>query len=106
MTNAFTNDKGSLEERVNLFNQMALPGQPLGMHMGTSYLVNDLARENNRLAAEIELLREALRPFSDFGVNVDDNGWTSNIHREPISTWFGPSDFRYARAKLEGASND
>jgi hypothetical protein len=31
-----------LRERVSKFNRMELPGQPMGMHMGTSYLVNDL----------------------------------------------------------------
>lgn len=61
--------------------------------------------EEWQAAEEIAELREALNPFSDFGKNVDDNGWTSNIHREPISTWFGPSDFRIARAKIEGGSN-
>ena len=34
-----------LKERVNRFNMLQLPGQPQGMHMGTSYLVNDLLRE-------------------------------------------------------------
>jgi len=38
-----------LKERVDAFNRMQLPGQPPGMHMGTSYLVNDLWREVERL---------------------------------------------------------
>lgn len=38
-----------LEERVHKFNSLSLPGQPMGMHMGTSYLVNDLWREVQRL---------------------------------------------------------
>lgn len=38
-----------LEERVFKFNTLTLPGQPMGMHMGTSYLVNDLWREVKRL---------------------------------------------------------
>ncbi len=42
---------------------------------------------------ELEL---ALLPFAEFASNVDENGWTSGIHREPISVWFGPSDFREA----------
>lgn len=42
---------------------------------------------------ELEL---ALLPFAEFAIWVDDNGWTSTIHKEPISTWFGPSDFREA----------
>ena len=31
-----------LEERVFQFNSLQLPGQPMGMHMGTSYLISDL----------------------------------------------------------------
>lgn len=34
-----------LRDRVNKFNMLELPGQPMGMHMGTSYLVNDLWHE-------------------------------------------------------------
>lgn len=41
-----------LEKRVQQFNSLSLPGQPMGMHMGTSYLVNDLWREIQRLRAE------------------------------------------------------
>lgn len=36
--------EADLMERVKLFNLMQLPGQIQMMHMGTSYLVNDLAR--------------------------------------------------------------
>lgn len=38
-----------LKERVRQFNLSSLPGQPMAMHMGTSYLVNDLWREVLRL---------------------------------------------------------
>lgn len=62
MSDSFVNNKGRLEERVNLFNRMALPGQPLGMHMGTSYLVNDLMREVKRLR---EVLAECEEYFDD-----------------------------------------
>lgn len=41
--------KPSLEERVKLFNSLSLPGQPMMMHMGTSYLVKDLWDEVERL---------------------------------------------------------
>jgi len=61
------------------------------------------------LIAENRAYREALEPFAEFGSNVDEEGWTSNIHREGISVWFGPSDFRTARAALtpiqQGASS-
>ena len=53
------------------------------------------------LTRERDQAREALEPFATFGErNVDENGWKSNIHREQISTWFGPSDFRRARSVL------
>ena len=44
---------------------------------------------------ELEL---ALLPFAEFGAQntSEDGAWLSSIHREPISTWFGPSDFRSA----------
>jgi len=51
-------------------------------------------------ACGYEEMRRALEPFAEFASNVDENGWISTIHREPISTWFGPSDFRSARAAL------
>ena len=38
-----------LEERVYKFQTGELPGQPMSMHMGTSYLVNDLWKEVKRL---------------------------------------------------------
>lgn len=41
-----------LKERVDKFNGLSLPGQPMAMHMGTSYLVNDLWREVQRLRGE------------------------------------------------------
>lgn len=43
-----------LEERVMQFNTLSLPGQPLMMHMGTSYLVNDLWEKVKRLQSELE----------------------------------------------------
>lgn len=40
----------------------------------------------------------ALEPFARFGGEwVDGSGWTCNIHRESISTWFGPTDFQNAK---------
>ena len=49
-----TEEKKSLEERVTAFNMMELPGQPRFMHMGTSYLVNDLWQEIQRLQREVD----------------------------------------------------
>ena len=34
-----------LEKRSHSFFVLELPGQPIGMHMGTSYLVTDLLEE-------------------------------------------------------------
>jgi len=45
-----------LAERVKKFNALELPGQPRTMHMGTSYLVNDLWAEVKRLRDENEYL--------------------------------------------------
>ena len=39
-----------LGERVAQFQSLRLPGQPMGMHMGTSYLVNDLWRAVKQLS--------------------------------------------------------
>ena len=43
-----------LEKRVELFRALELPGQPKMMHMGTSYLVNDLWREVQHLRSLVE----------------------------------------------------
>lgn len=104
MSDSFVNNKGRLEERVNLFNQMALPGQPLSMHIGTSYLVNDLMRE-------IQELREALKPFGLGNVDLEaaDDIYVSYRNKggeKVIVPSVLPLDFRNARAKLEGGSND
>ena len=46
-----TTDQPDLATRVQQFVRMELPGQPRVMHIGTSYLVNDLWREVQRLRA-------------------------------------------------------
>jgi hypothetical protein len=52
--------KTSLKERVDQFNTLSLPGQPRGMHMGTSDLVNDLWRANQELLAALEAIHNAV----------------------------------------------
>lgn len=52
--------KDELKERVHKFNSMSLPGQPMSMHMGTSYLVNDLWREVQRLRDYYKASQELL----------------------------------------------
>lgn len=55
------------------------------------------------LRSRIAELEAALRPFADShpAECVGEDGWTTTVHREPISTWFGPSDFRAARAAMK-----
>jgi hypothetical protein len=48
----------------------------------------------------VDRLVGALEPFATFAENVDENGWKSNIHKERISDWFGPTDFRRATEAL------
>jgi hypothetical protein len=48
-----------LKDRVDDFQMLRLPGQPMGMHMGTSYLVNDLWREVAALRAELASIPKA-----------------------------------------------
>jgi hypothetical protein len=43
----------TLEARVRQFQMLELPGQPMAMHMGTSYLVEDLLAEVKRLRSEL-----------------------------------------------------
>ena len=40
-----------IEDRCTRFTAMQLPGQPQGMHLGTSYLINDM-RSLIRLLAD------------------------------------------------------
>jgi hypothetical protein len=42
-----------LKDRVLQFHSLTLPGQPMGMHMGTSYLVSDLLKMVEELAAPL-----------------------------------------------------
>jgi len=52
-----------LQERVVKYNTLKLPGQPIGIHMGTSYLINDLWREVQRLRKE--LAQDVIYPEED-----------------------------------------
>jgi len=47
-----------LKERVNAFSTLSLPGQMPMMHMGTSYLVNDLWKAVRTLTAENAALKK------------------------------------------------
>ena len=51
-----------LKQKVQDFNMLKLPGQPMMMHMGTSYLVNDLWK---RIAELGEAIEEAISSEHD-----------------------------------------
>lgn len=50
-----------LEERVNQFHMLQLPGQPMAMHMGTSHLIDDLWKEIKKLRMPEEPTIEILK---------------------------------------------
>lgn len=52
----------SLNERVLQFHKLELPGQPMMMHMGTSYLVSDLAARVTELEHAIIYAHVQLEP--------------------------------------------
>ena len=61
-----------IEKRYEQFRCLELPGQPRMMHMGTSYLVNDLhkaltaaEKERDQLAEDKRELMEALKSMVD-----------------------------------------
>lgn len=67
--------------------------------------------ENVSLSARIAELEAALEPFREFAEHaIDGDGsgwvWASNIHREGISAWFGPSDFGAVRATLPAKTSE
>lgn len=47
-------DIEELQNRVNAYSLLELPGQPMMVHMGTSHLINDLMSAVKELAEEIE----------------------------------------------------
>ena len=63
-----------LQERVEKFELMQLPGQPMGMHMGTFNLVNDLWREVRRL-------RDIIRSCVHGAEAVDIGGECIGLYR-------------------------
>ena len=55
--------------------------------------------ELEALRAENARLREALKPFAEFG-QTEDGDIRDGLMRDRIRDWFGPSDFDAARAAL------
>ena len=64
----------SLEDRVLKFLMLELDGQPPFMHMGTSYLVQDLMAEVRRLSAQPaapqSLLRKPVRNIAEISAAI------------------------------------
>lgn len=54
-------DQRDVLERAVDFACLKLPGQPMSMHMGTSYLVSDLAQEVRTLRHQKAALLSTLR---------------------------------------------
>lgn len=82
--NEVTNHEMTLEQRVEAFALMELPGQPRMMHMGTSYLVTDLWREVKLLRAYNERLRVALREICEAADAFDDAEDMAHIARRAL----------------------
>jgi hypothetical protein len=61
-----------LEKRVQQFKTLQLPGQPIGMHVGTANLVNDLWREVQRLQQEAEVHKGAKEVIDDLKAQLDE----------------------------------
>lgn len=97
---------GDLQERVEKFQALELPGQPMMMHMGTFNLVLDLWQEVERLdklaklqGQEIsitrerdEALEEALQNIAAMdpkGIRADDLGRAARFAAEAIAAVVG-----------------
>jgi hypothetical protein len=78
-----------LNNRIEQFNCLELPGQPMSMHMGTSYLVNDLWKEILRLRAageadEFEALKKKNATIASAG----------NVLRDAVRDFNAVATFR------------
>lgn len=102
-------DRGDGEERY------VISGKPCGFPITKFGDANDaklfldvhqflptLLESLSSSVAEVERLRAALEPFSTFAEqNTDEDGWAgTRCEGERIRDWFGPTDFRRARAAL------
>lgn len=72
-----------LEQRIEQYQCFELPGQPMTAHMGTSYLINDLWKEVNRLRAELGALRAHLRQHIRM-YRVDDQEYDPDAKADRI----------------------
>ncbi len=75
--------KDDLEGRVRQFRAMSLPGQPMMMHMGTSYLINDLwskIEELKTLCSEMEAV-EIIKTKKAIEL-IEEYGWIDGGHHK------------------------
>ncbi len=77
-------DLDDLKNRVNKFGALELPGQPQGMHMGTSYLVGDLWRmvvgqhaHGLELAKALSTCITAMNPPDRAGISMHE--WNKRL---------------------------
>jgi hypothetical protein len=74
-----------LEKRVQQFKTLQLPGQPIGMHMGTAYLVGDLWREVQRLRKIEDALRNLCNASEEFLAQPPDDMPDSRPFSQPTT---------------------
>ena len=96
-----------LRERVQQFHRMELPGQPIGMHMGTFYLVDDLWKEIERLRALNAEMAGALEAFASADIN--DTARDNQAIDNACAVFITHGDLRTAsrlvqKAKAEGSA--
>ncbi|KEZ78361.1 hypothetical protein [Salinisphaera hydrothermalis] len=80
-------DYDEIQERAGKFRCIELPGQPIMMHMGTSYLVGDLDKAVSKLRARVADLKaenERLECLCDIqyaaGVKAGWNYYAADDH--------------------------
>ena len=63
-----------LNKRIEQFNSLSLPGQPMAMHMGTSYLINDLWKKILSLRAAGDAMADATGILRNKCIAADESG--------------------------------
>lgn len=72
--------------------------------LSTAPASTEQADQADVLRERIEEMEVALEPFATFADTfIDEEGWSGPMKAERIVDWFGPSDFRKARAALTAA---
>jgi len=80
-----------LRDRVEKFNMLQLPGQPQGMHMGTSYLIGDLWR---MLQKDDTSFLYCVKCGREKASELVEISWVTDPPTEPGWYWWrqGPGD--------------